>query len=229
MTGPSRSGTKYAAKLWSQIGYRCGHEAVFNIFKVSDRAASVGEFPKFHDVDGDSSFLAAPLLGQLPEDTVIFHQVRDPLEVIRSHLGIGFFADPIVPSVYLADNHTDFVDYVGRHCPEVLAERGEAGRCMRYWVCWNKLIENTAQRAGFTYVRYRLEDVDTAVVRSLVGRLNDDIDDATVESALASVTKRTNSRARDESVSWPDLPEGDAKDLLLETAHHYGYIPTGIR
>lgn len=229
VTGLSRSGTKYAAKLWTHLGYRCGHESVFNIFKVAGGRGGAALPTGFADRDGDSSFLAAPWVRDLPKETVVLHQTRDPLEVIRSHLGIRFFADPPVPSMYLADNHADFVAYIARHCPEVTAESTEEARCMRYWVAWNSLISESAACAGLPYFRYRLEDLDRDLVRRMVEALGDEADDALVDDALASVSRTTNSRQRDDSVGWGDLTEGPAKSALLHAAGAYGYAPSGAR
>ena len=229
MTGLSRSGTKYAAKLWSELGYRCGHEAVFNIFKVQDPSLPAQGFAGPTEKDGDSSFLAAPMLSGLPADCVIFHQIRDPLEVIRSHLGIRFFAEPSVPSIYLADNHHDFVEYIERFCPEVGAERTEVERCMRYWVSWNRLIADAGRERPTRYLRYRVEDFDVELVTSMAALFGDALDPRAVERALASVGRRTNSRPRDESADWATLPEGRAKADLLEAANAFGYAPTGSR
>lgn len=229
VTGLSRSGTKYAAKLWTQLGYRCGHESVFNIFDVTAGHRSIARLPRSADVDGDSSFLAAPWLDRLPRGTVVFHQLRSPLEVVRSHLGIRFFAEPPVPSIYLADNHADFVEYVVESCPALAAERGEAERCMRYWAAWNALISESVARAGLPYLRYRVEDLDADLVRRMIAALGDDPGSRDVEGALAAVPRNANSRRRDGSIGWADLPGGPAKEAALDAAEACGYAAAGLR
>src|SRR5262245_57962235 len=113
VAGCPRSGTTYMAKLMTALGYPCGHERIFNIWRILGldvRPEIGGDFrdpmTAFFQLDakkGDASFLAIPYMDQLPEGTVVFHQVRNPLEVIRSLMGMRFFSDSYIPSPYLAN------------------------------------------------------------------------------------------------------------------------------
>src|SRR5690242_2679693 len=84
VTGCARSGTTYMSALLSGLGLRIGHEVVFG-----PRTRS---FDGWQGQHGDSSWLAAPFLGDLG-DAPVFHQVRHPLKVVRSLVGVRFFAD----------------------------------------------------------------------------------------------------------------------------------------
>src|SRR5688572_3312018 len=163
VAGCSRSGTTYMAKLMSALGFPCGHERIFNIWRI----CRIGDFSEpmvaFFEPDskqGDASFLSIPYLGELPDKTVVLHQIRNPLEVIRSHMGIRFFADPYQPSMYLAKEHLQILNFLRTHRPEILEAETEVGRCMRYWYHWNKMAELAEHFPSLRYIRYRVEDVD---------------------------------------------------------------------
>jgi hypothetical protein len=221
VTGCSRSGTTYAARLFGALGIPCGHESVFNIFRVrpGDPAPEL-DHPKW---EGDASFLAVPFLETLPAGTVVLHQTRHPLEVIRSHMGIRFFADPVEPSPYLADNHADFLRVIERRCPEIFRERDECARSALYWVHWNRLAGRAARVPGLDYVRYRLEDLDAGLLRRLVARIGVEVPDERVEAALAAVPRDANHRPRDESITLSRIPAGPVRDALLHAARDHGY------
>lgn len=225
VTGCSRSGTTYMARLLSAVGYECGHERVFNIFRVRDADDEAGVRLALAEPKrpGDSSFLAAPFLQQLPRGALVLHQLREPLEVIRSHMGIRFFADPHRPSMYLADNHEDFLDVIRRHCPSVLRQPSEIERCMDFWVRWNRLAQRAEGLPSVRYLRYRLEDVDARLLQTIVARLGGELDDRAAERALAGVSRSTNSRPRDDAVCWQRLPSGPLKDAVRELGVAYGY------
>lgn len=100
VTGLSRSGTQYTATLLAKAGINCGHEKVFGPWSgVLHLRDPFSVHPSIH---GDSSFMAVPYLDRLREGDWVFHQVREPLAVIRSHIGIRFFAEPFVASKDLA-------------------------------------------------------------------------------------------------------------------------------
>jgi hypothetical protein len=225
--GCSRSGTKYMATLLSAVGYAVRHEQVFNPWPCRPNGPT-DHFAGFPDVDGDSSFMAVPFLEDLPSATVVLHQLRDPIVVIRSHLGIRFFADHYQPSEYLAWHHPHYLRLIQQHCPRIFAAPDELTRCIRYWVMWNRMAQRAQQINGLRYLRYRVEALDQRLLRMIITLLGGDHPDEVLDAALASVPRSTNTRLRDESISWDTLPEGDDKDALKDLASAYGYpVPAG--
>jgi hypothetical protein len=225
VTGCSRSGTKYIATLLSRAGHHCRHERVFNISRLSNHEGPL-ETLRFWDEDvGESSFLAVPYLDRLPDGMKVFHQVRHPVEVIRSHLGLRFFAPVYQPSEDLAFNHPEILRVIDICCPEVLHDADELLRCMRFWTYWNRAIEEKAELEQLSYFRYRVEDMGLPLLREIVDRIGGTDDRTVLESALADVSTSTNSKPRDESVGWDELPEGAEKDELRALARRYGYLP----
>lgn len=173
-----RSGTKYIATVLSKLGLNCGHETCFGHHR---NVTTKEDGP---EVFGDASWMAVPYIQSLPSDTIVFHQVRDPIKVLNSNLppgGDSYFrtwdenaglpADPLykksIPwKKFIWDNTQDWVwpDGVaeGEESPE------EIERLIHWWMNWNLWIEYAAlQRSDLQYIRYRLEDLKPNVLQSV--------------------------------------------------------------
>jgi len=227
VAGCSRSGTTYMAKLLSALGFLCGHERIFNIWRIAGIGNLSEPMTFFFEKDakqGDASFLSIPYLDQLPQGTIVLHQIRNPLEVIRSHMGIRFFSDPYVPSIYLANEHPEILAFFRTHCPEILESDTEIGRCMRYWYHWNRLAERAESNPGLNYLRYRVEEMDTRMLSQILSLISEPVNGLDLDHVLNAISKSTNTRPRDNSWSWDNLPSGEDKDRVLELSRAYGYL-----
>ncbi|MCP3914054.1 MAG: hypothetical protein GY711_00685 [bacterium] len=210
VTGCGRSGTGYTSGLITQLGLPCGHERVFNPYDLLD--AEVFWPP---NVPGDSSWLAAPLLGYLESGTRVLHQVRDPLAVVRSLVRTRFFDDP---SLYR--------DFAEQLCPE-LAQGSAVERSARYWVSWNRMVEEQARSAGLPYMRYRLEDYSPELVRQMTEFLQHEASTERITAALANHPTDFNTRgdkSHDEEIVLEAL-DPNLENQLTHLASHYGYTP----
>jgi hypothetical protein len=197
VTGCPRSGTTYATALFNALGVRCGHEDVYG----PDQA--LGDLPvEWNGYDADSSWHAVPFLPL--DDVVVLHQVRHPLEVVRSIAGIRFLARADLPNKATRSVRQD--------APEIFDAETEAERAAIMWRIWNQTAE---EHAAFTY---RLEDIDAALVTQICGLLELDVSDDQVERALRDTPGNLNARARDESVTWESVAP-----ILSELPAHYGY------
>ena len=227
VAGCSRSGTTYTAKLMSALGYPCGHERIFNIWRIYGLGELSDPMTAFYGSDakqGDASFLSIPYLDQLPEGTVVLHQIRNPLEVIRSHMGIRFFADPYEQSIYLANEHPQIIDFLRDHSPEIFEADTEVGRCMRYWYYWNRFAERAKANPALIYLRYRVEDIDTGILRQVLEKITRNFSEEKCREALDLVSKTTNTRPRDTVWTWDKLPSGKDKEQIVELSRSYGYL-----
>ena len=242
VTGCARSGTGYISQLLTELGARTEHERVFDPFTT--------RFERWGRSPGESSWLAVPFLDELPDDVVVLHQVRHPADVIRSLLGIEFFATDgtsvgrdarsfrqvasarglagiarrvVTPSDWgrTRRRRSDFVDFALRHCDGLSELADERDRCQRYWSEWNRMVESrAAERPG--YLRYRLEDLDAALVATIAAAVGLDVDAAAVAAAMAAVPADFNTRPRGAvdagSTFTPDV---------VEVAAAYGYTLGG--
>ena len=223
VTGLSRSGTQYTGTLLAKAGIWCGHEKVFGpwsgVLHLRD------PFAVHPRIQGDSSFMAVPYLNRLREGDWVFHQVREPLAVIRSHAGIRFFADKFVPSKDLAGSHRYYLAIVKEFLPDLFEATDELTRCARYWIEWNEAVEKSASKLGLNYLRYRIEDFDLALLKKINEVIGAPVSQKALEKALREVSRSTNTRTRSKAVSWKTLSRlpKDVHRRLIRLAKRYGY------
>ncbi len=215
VTGCARSGTGYTAALLTRLGVDCGHERLYEPGRI--QAAGKGRldvapgWPKA--VAAESSWLAAPFLRSLHPGTLVLHQVRHPLEVMRSKLRTRFFETP-----------TAYLDLAAAHLAQL--QRGSSlERAARYWVGWNELVERAERWTSLRYRRHRLEDVNEAFLLELLAELGRETSPVDVARALSEVARDTNTRgdrAADARVRLEALPEDLLRDLD-SMGQRYGY------
>lgn len=215
VSGCGRSGTGYAAAVLTALGAPCGHAAIFNPATL----AQGGRIAWPERFAGDASWLAAPFLGRLPEGSLVLHQVREPLAVIRSILRSG-----------ILERDGEECRIAEAQLPE-LALGGPTVRAMRYWVEWNRMVEAAADYDDLRYRRHRLEDLDVEGVRALCECLGLKRGVEVVQRVLAALPRNSHTRGdkrHDPSVTWGTLPKGELLDELIELAQCYGYEPGSV-
>ncbi len=232
VTGCARSGTLFIAEALNGLGHPCGHEILFN----PDTKA----VPDFGSADGDVSWLAAPFVGDLPADTVVLHQVRDPLATIRSLVGMRVFqtkphalmnaryrlqhlhirfARPIV--------NPHFVRFAAAHCPEAFESEDETSRAATYWVRWNRTIEQAANRANLTYRRYRVEDLDDDLLTEFDHLLGGGATPAEVAAIRTGLGTSTHRARQVDALTMADIRDSTIRSQLAGLAAEFGYDLSG--
>ena len=238
ITGCARSGMAYTAKLLTAAGVPCTHEEEFSLGALTINPVIgqggitwLGKQQWPDHPRGESSWLAAPLLDKLPEDVIIFHQLRNPLHVIRSLMRTRFFH----PDRGAGSNHTK---YARRWMDQRLFQSDHFGiedsdppltQCMKYWIMWNQfafywLSEPTVEGFG-----YRVEDLSTS--HFTFPRMLKMITGSWVPSStdfFSQVPTNTNRLSVDmdseaDNISWDDLPEIQTKRALEQMASAWGY------
>jgi hypothetical protein len=230
VTGCARSGTLFTASALAALGHPCGHEALF-----TPECTGV---PAFGDARGDVSWLAAPFLDRLPAGTIVVHQVRTPLAAIRSMLGVRMFQTrphPLMGLRYRLQHYhvrfarpitnPRFVRFAAVHCPRAFEPAREIDRAARYWVDWNRRIEDAASSAGLPYHRVRVEDLDDAALVALDHLLGGRADDREASRILSMLGTETHRARRVPPVTLEDLGDPSLRDELVALATRYGYAP----
>lgn len=199
VTGCGRSGTKYVSHLLTAAGLDCGHEDVFNAWPGGRPPSGWRQT----DLDGDSSYIAAPWTPDLRHELTVVHLVRAPLDHIRSVVGCSHVANGDAPWVRFIDSQIQLL----RH------HRGPV-RAAAYWLRWNRLVD------GNSHLFWRLHEIDEAHVKELADRIGASLDPERITEAVERTSKRLNHRRRDESVTLDDL--GPLRDQVVEQAERYG-------
>lgn len=171
--GCGRSGTNYVSAVMNRDRKICGHEEVFSLYRDAPRVSYAFE----------SSWYAAPLIPELPQETRILHIVRDPRQVMRSLHRIGMLARNPMINMLGGGGITNVLKicaaprkslhryrFVMRHQQLVrnhtasFEHDSELKRLEVYWRDWNLLVENGAVQSGKPYLRVRLEDLNSQLV-----------------------------------------------------------------
>ncbi len=242
ITGCARSGTAYMAALLDGLGLRVGHEVVFD--------PRTRHFDGWQGQNGDSSWLAAPFLADLG-DALVVHQLRHPLKVVRSLVGVRFFADRsraflegddaytrakwavrerlmsaghVPHSEHGARPHKVYRAFLATFEPGLWDLTTEPERALAYWVRWTRRIRDHA--GSTTYESHHLERLDPEWVSGLLGRIGLEVDPAHVSLAMTKIPGDLNTRRIAGDLSWSDLPAGPLRREAEDLAAALGYDAT---
>lgn len=204
ITGCGRSGTGWAAALFTALGYPCGHESVFNTTTGGlGTAASNLARP-------DSSWLAVPYAHRLPEGTPVLRLIRNPYAVVQSAMAKGFLSDMTDP----------FARYVHRHRPDITFTPDHLGRVIRWVALWDEPLYDVDHYLLYTGGHLRGE-ATRAVEYATGDRLSDEV----VQDALVLVGEQRNPGGGPEypRPSLDDILNHPDAVLLAQRARRFGY------
>lgn len=221
ITGCGRSGTTYIAELLSRLGCTCTHEKFFTgkgePSRIAEYLARAGLRPLQWRMPpyGEAAWEAAPLLSLLPDDTPVFHQVRHPLEFIRSRQKKGWI-------------HGRFRH---RHLPQLprynkarfaaLPLAQQVDLLAHFWIGWNALVEDRVGERP--YLCYRIEDFDLELLLEILARVDFPHDQDAVGGVFAELPTDVNTRGRKRDDITLELLPGATRRELEVAAARYGY------
>ena len=205
ITGTGRSGTRYAAELFTRLGLPCSHQRVF-----SDSYNLSGWKLGWDGKIGDSSAFAAPFVDTLPETTLIIHQVRDPRLVINSMIEHQHVPGQRAKS----DKGLRFLE---RHVPRVMSIEGLPARAARFWTEWNLKIEKARDRSNYLF--HRLEDYSPTFLEKIFDVFETPLDRAFAEGVLRVQSKTTGGTGKTLPVNIADIDDPEFHEMVTR----YGY------
>lgn len=207
VVGTGRCGTRYASHVLRAAGVECGHEGVFTF-----RVALGARDPAWNHFTADSSWLAVPVLPGVDARSVLL--VRHPLDVVRSMLALGWFAD---------DDRKDVARVIYRHRPEVKAERTCADKALAMWMHWNL--------AALPYVNavVRMEDMvrDPLTLLGPAGVTTPRVPLALTEMRADARNGKHGKKAPTDRPQWTDFRTGLAL-AARQVADMFGYDPDEV-
>lgn len=195
VTGCGRSGTGWAAALFTALGYPCGHEAVFG-------PDGPGAFHR-----PDSSWLAVPHAASLPAGTPLLRVMRNPYAAVQSAFAKGFLAEMSDP----------YSRYVRRYRPRITRPDDHLARVIRWVALWDDPLDDL----GHLLVPIETGNMALAVEHATGDRLPDEA----VQDALVVVGMKVNTvldpwqvrPSYERIMDHPDAP------LLASRARRFGY------
>ena len=193
--GCGRSGTTYTTTLLRECGYDIQHESFGEDGSVS-WAMTVNQY----------SYISLEQVTDSFEH--IFHQVRNPLNVITSWS--SNFYDPN------SHFHNRVWSYIYQYIPQINQNDPLITKCAKYWYYWNLLAEEKAEW------RYRIEDIE-----EIFPEFCEKLGIPTNLEALQRVPKNTNTWSdTTNKVTWEELERELDPELyqnIREMATRYGY------
>lgn len=221
VTGCGRSGTQFIAKVLSFCGLRCRHERVYGADSVEYNRDKLGMLfdCRWRDHDAECSWLAAPYLDTLPEDVVVWHQLRHPLKILRCWVGHRL----VIRTSEAAGR------FISHHLPECLppaTEFPEAELAIRYVLRWHEMIEDWGRAHADRYQRYRVEALGSVFLGSLLLSAGYPNRYTEAQEALAgAVPKDVGSchHGPGDEMTWAMLRGCPSLPALREQAHRHGY------
>lgn len=227
ITGCGRSGTTYIAKLLTDLGCPCSHEEYFPAklpkliyLPVFHKLAYIPfykitklRWPTHHR--GEAAWQAAGFLDLLPSDVAVLHQIRHPLDFIRSRQKKGV--------VYgrLRSMFTDVEHYQTKHDFAALPLEKQVSYLAQFWIEWNQLVE---KRVGdHPYLRYRVEDLDLNLLHQILDLIGFECSPEKLKATYESTSKKVNTRGTTRDDISLDLLSDQAFSRLKDAAARYGY------
>ena len=196
------------SQVLKRIGFDCGHEVRINPFWRLIEGHRYDRQPW-----GDSSWLAAPFLADLPPTTKVVHVVREPIACMDSLIRTGHFS---LEGPWFKFLRTHSPLGPTWPCPDVL----EAAQV--FWVYWNRHIEESG-RVGIRVQVERVEHAIEEIVNLIDPRSSMNRDELlqVVQTVPTDVNTRT---ATKRSPKVPSLREVPLHQEVMDLAQHYGYV-----
>lgn len=219
VTGCGRSGTQWTAAFLQRVGLRGMHESAFSVAVERDGPLTAEEIGGRWGAerDFDCSWLAAPMLRNLPDDFVVWHQFRNPFKVARCWASNNLL-------------HSDerSTAYVRRHLPA--ARHGDRWqRAASYVVGWNELVREsflTEPDRVHRYHPWRIEDASADSLHWLLLRSGFPVPTSRIEEVLATMHDGVGGcshRHADDPTTWDDFLRVPAGASLERLQRRLGY------
>jgi hypothetical protein len=230
VAGTGRCGTVYMARLLTSLGINCLHEGVFgneglevaksilNGEKELDTSycskhdllkddEPIEDWINLSNIQAESSYMSVPFLNdEILKNTKIIHIVRNPLNVISSHIeDVHFFTNERI-------EYDPYAKFVCDCVPEIWEIENEIERACFYYVYWNGLIEKSKKE------NYFFHKVENNCNQNLLDFLNKK------KPADVFSNKSINSwKKRKKNIELKEIPEGTIKNSFIEIVEKYEY------
>lgn len=210
ITGCGRSGTQYIAQLLTQIGFKCRHEKIFT--PNLDPTTVVDVEHKWEGYEVEVSWMAAPFLNQLPRDILIWHQIRNPLQVVRC------FNHNLTLS-----NQDLAAQFVRKLLPEC-CEGDELTKAVAYCYRWLTMIHG-ASVGGHSYQKYLIERLNISTLQDMLRWAGFDAPFTVISKAMSEIRPGVGKCMEEhKEITWDEIKSVRYGKELHHVACCLGYI-----
>ena len=159
-----------------------------------------------------------PYVRYFPSDTLIFHQIREPLGFIRSRLRKG------LTRVSLYNRYCPSCSHLSsRAAFDTFSKEDQAAYLANLWIDWNEMVERSAKVRGLTYHRYLLSELDSDFVHWMLQEIQAVASLEKVRSAFDALPRNIHSwGTTDQTITWKTVPE-PTRSRLETVADRYGF------
>lgn len=212
VTGCGRSGSQYLAAVLQGAGFRCTHERIYNHDIDPIRPDFQELESRWVSRDIEVSWLSGAFLRYLPTDTVVWHQIRNPVKMLTCWVQHKLLSSE--------DKVTKFVHPVLSEC----SYGNDIERAIRYIVEWTKMIE----REIIWFPHREVYQVEQLTPKRLTRMLRDagfGAEESVIVNAMQQTSKQVGSCGY--GTHW-DIPWGKILETkegwdLLRLAKSYNY------
>jgi hypothetical protein len=105
--------------------------------------------------------MVAPFISRLPKNTIVIHQIRDPIATLNSNLKPQHTPSSLVYDWSQRPPENAYAQFLWDHTRDWVWADTEHERVMQFWVGWHKKIEyEVSKRSDLRYVRLKVEELD---------------------------------------------------------------------
>jgi hypothetical protein len=221
VTGCGRSGTQYLARILQHLKLRATHEQVYrsDVTLESFSIKTMDGRWKERDSLIEVSWLAAPFVEKQSSNVTVWHQVRDPLKVVRCWASHGYLNAARVKHVAPTPETGPFVH---RFLPE--CELGsDLERAVQYVLRWNGLAEATRWQGN--HCRYQVEWLGPTRLVKLLDQAGFLIPLSRAQKAFQEVQPGIGGCVPSQHIdlTWKQVEAVAGGKQLKEMAEEYGY------
>ena len=224
ITGCGRAGTQYITRLLQNLRLRATHEQIYRHDLTPGSFTVEGMDARWLEKETviEASWLAAPFAIRQPNDVIVWHQMRDPLKVVRcwaSHVHLlnqKWLDQERQPSM--------MGRYIHQFLPEC-AQGSDLERAVWYVLHWNLLAE---QSAHGSYRSYRVEDLNPEMLGyMLFDAFGFMFTPERLQQAFIEVMPGTGGCLPGSHIelTWEQIEQVEGGKELRELARAYGYKP----
>mmetsp|Transcript_2814 Transcript_2814/g.4017 ORF Transcript_2814/g.4017 Transcript_2814/m.4017 type:complete len:650 (+) Transcript_2814:81-2030(+) len=149
---------------------------------------------------------------------VVFHQVRHPLKVFASMIGLGIFKMDLVLDGIYAKTWPRIDAYIPKSRMKLRTREVVLEFAMIHWISWNQMLEVVAD------YRFQIEKIDWLDICRMIN-ISGVLCNSTSLPQADIISRKSHGGSRRQEVTWSELEKinGNLAGQVWQMAKRYGY------